>query len=259
MKKLDFNKFLSLAAFPLLMAALIVPVFIWRHELWDLFSSRRELRTWIQGWGAWAPLVFIGLQTLQVVVFIIPGEVAQILGGFLFGAVKGTILSVAGIFIGSVIAFSLGRVLGRSFVAALFSKERLESVEKLLLTPSARIIFFLLFLIPGLPKDILCYVAGLTPIGFPFFLAASTLGRLPGIVVSAVIGSAAAADRWVLTSIVSVAAVGLFAAGFFLRQPIQRWVERVGSRKHGAGAAAESGAGEAPGAHGAKDSSSSPS
>jgi uncharacterized membrane protein YdjX (TVP38/TMEM64 family) len=247
-KKLDIRRVLSLAAFPLLIAALIVPVFIWRHELWDLFSSRRELRAWIQGWGAWAPLVFIGLQTLQVVVFVIPGEVAQIAGGFLFGAVKGALLSVAGIIIGSTIAFALGRALGRSFVSALFPKERLESLEKLLLTSSARIIFFLLFLIPGIPKDILCYVAGLTPVGFPFFLAASTLGRLPGIVVSAVIGSAAAADRWVLTTVVSVAALGLFAAGFFLRHPIHRWVERIGSRRQADGAAP--GAGEP----GAKDS-----
>ena len=73
----------------------------------------------------------------------------------------------------------------------------------------ARIAFFLLFLIPGIPKDILCYAAGITPMGFPYFAAVSTLGRLPGIAGSALIGSAAASRRWVLAGIVAGAALVL--------------------------------------------------
>ena len=230
MKTTGLRRALAIIGFPLLIAAVIVPVFIWHKELWDLFSSRHELRAWIQGWGVWAPLVFIGIQALQVIVFIIPGEVAQILGGYLFGAWKGTLLSVLGILIGSAVDFGLARALGRPFVAALVPPERLESMEKLLSTRSARIIFFLLFLIPGIPKDILCYVAGLTPIGFLFFIAASTLGRLPGIPGSSMIGSAAASDRWVLMGIISAAALLLFGAGFILRPRIQKWVERIASR-----------------------------
>jgi len=100
----------------------------------------------------------------------------------------------------------------------------------LLVSRSARVIFFLLFLIPGIPKDILCYVAGLTPMRFPFFAAASTLGRLPGIAGSAIIGSAAASQKWLLTGIIAGVAVALFAAGFFLRSRIQRWVEKIAGR-----------------------------
>lgn len=248
MKKTGARRALALIAFPLLIAAVIVPVFIWHRELWDLFSSRHELRAWIQGWGAWAPLVFIGIQALQVIVFVIPGEVAQILGGYLFGALKGSLLSIVGILIGSCVDFSLARALGRPFVAALFPAERLASMEKLLSSRSARIVFFLLFLIPGIPKDILCYVAGLTPIGFVFFLAASTLGRLPGIVGSSVIGSAAASDKWVLMGIISAAALLLFGAGFILRPRIQRWIEAMAARK-------QAGSG-GPGAH---DDPSTPS
>ncbi len=231
MMKPAARRALALIGFPLLIAALVVPVFIWRRELWDLFSSRHELRAWISGWGAWAPLVFVGVQALQVIVFVIPGEVAQIAGGYLFGVWKGTALSIVGILAGSSVAFALSRGLGRPFVAALFPRERLESMEKLLLTRSARIVFFLLFLIPGIPKDILCYVAGLTPIGYPFFLAASTLGRLPGIIGSSAIGSAAASDRWGLVAVISGAALLLFAAGFFLRSHIQKWMERIAARK----------------------------
>jgi uncharacterized membrane protein YdjX (TVP38/TMEM64 family) len=224
------NELLALAAFPLVIGAIVAAVIIWRDPLWRLFTSPQLLRAWVSGWGIWAPLVFIALQALQVVVFVIPGEVPQIAGGYLFGAWLGSLLSIAGILIGSAASFFLARGLGRPFVAALFPVSQVEKIEKLLTSRSARIVFFLLFLIPGIPKDVLCYVAGLTPMGFPFFAAASTLGRLPGIVGSAVIGSAAASSKWVLAAIVGAAATALFGAGLILRPRIQSWMERISKR-----------------------------
>ena len=90
--------------------------------------------------------------------------------------------------------------------------------------------FFLLFLIPGIPKDVLCYVAGLSPLRFPFFILASMVGRLPGIIGSALIGNSAAQKKWVLAAIVLGAAVVLFAAGFFFRERIEKLLRRIGSR-----------------------------
>lgn len=225
MRKLNAKKLLVLAAFPLLLAAVIVPVIIWHDALWRLFTSPQRLRDWVAAWGIWAPAIFIALQTLQVIVFAIPGEVAQIAGGYLFGTWQGSLLSVAGILIGSVVSFFLARTLGRPFVAALIPAPQVEKIENLLSSRSARVVFFLLFLIPGIPKDILCYVAGLTTMGFLFFVGASTLGRLPGIVGSAIIGNAAASSEWVLAAVVGAAAAALFAAGFFLRPKIQVWLE----------------------------------
>ncbi len=103
---------------------------------------------------------------------------------------------MAGILVGSTAAFFLSRFLGRPFVAAVIPPAQLERVEKLLESRSSRIVFFLLFLIPGVPKDILCYIAGLTPMSFLFFLGVSTVGRLPGIVGSSLIGGAARSSRW---------------------------------------------------------------
>jgi len=103
-------------------------------------------------------------------------------------------------------------------------------MEAQLATSSARIVFFLLFLIPGIPKDFLCYVAGLTPMRLGYFLAVSMLGRIPGIVGSSVIGSAAASERWVLTGIISGGAVLLFAAGLILRPRLQAMIDRVARR-----------------------------
>ena len=225
------GRILALAAFPLLVAVVVVPAIVWRHEILQVFSSVENLRAWIAAWGGWAPAAFVVVQALQVIIFVIPGEVAQIAGGYLFGAWQGTLLSFAGILIGSTVAFFLARILGKPFVAAVVPSEQLERVEKLLLSRGSKIVFFLLFLIPGIPKDILCYVAGISPISFPFFTGASMLGRLPGIVGSSIIGRAAASSRWVLLGIVSGASLALFVTGVILRPRIQAWLEKLAERK----------------------------
>ena len=227
MPRLDARRILALAGFPLLLAAIAVPVAIWHRELWQLFSSTEGLREWVASTGALAPLVFVAIQALQVIVFIIPGEVPQLAGGYLFGPWLGSLLSIGGILIGSTIDFFLARLAGTPFVRALFPADQVDRLGRLLGTRGARVAFFLLFLIPGIPKDILCYVAGLSPMRFPFFAGASTLGRLPGIVGSALIGDAAAARRWPLVIGLGVASVALFVAGWLLRERIQRWIERL--------------------------------
>ncbi len=221
----------AMIAFPLLVAALVVPVVLWHDDLWKVFGSVRRIRTWIDGWGSAAPLAFMAVQTLQVIVFAIPGEVVQIAGGYLFGGWWAILLSLGGIAVGSSAAFFLARLLGRPFVASIVRPERLQPVEKLLESRSSRTVFFLLFLIPGIPKDILCYVAGLTPMRFPYFLGISLLGRLPGIVGSSVIGGAARTDRWILMGIISAIALLLFAAGIVFRPRLQALVERITTRK----------------------------
>jgi len=221
--------------FPLLVAALVVPVIVWHAELWKIFGSVRRIRTWIEGWGAVAPLVFMGVQAIQVIVFAIPGEVVQIAGGYLFGGWVGILLSLSGILLGSTVALFLSRWLGRQFVAAVVPRAQLERMEKLLESRSSQIVFFLLFLIPGVPKDILCYLAGLTPMSLLFFLGISTLGRLPGIVGSSIIGGAARSSRWVALAMLSVAAILLFAAGLIFRPRLQALIEKVAQKKPPAG------------------------
>jgi uncharacterized membrane protein YdjX (TVP38/TMEM64 family) len=224
----------ALVVFPLLIAALLIPVIIWHAELWTVFGSVRRIRDWVQGWGPAAPLVFVAAQALQVIVFAIPGEVVQIAGGYLFGGWMGTLLSLSGILLGSAVAFFLSRFLGRPFVAAVVPPPQLQRVEKLVQSRSSRVVFFLLFLVPGVPKDILCYIAGLTPMGFFYFLGVSVVGRLPGIIGSSMIGGAARSRRWVALGILSVAAIALFFAGLLLRPRLQALIERVAGRRSAA-------------------------
>ena len=225
------RSFFALVGFPLLFVVLIALILVFRKSLWQIFSSPEQLRDWVTGLGVAAPLVFIGLQILQVVVFVIPGEVPQIAAGYLFGFWTGILLSVTGIAIGSAVNFWLARWLGVPFVQRLFKRESIDKVNAIAESSHARIGFFLLFLIPGIPKDILCYVAGLSPMGFFYFMAISGLGRLPGIVGSTLMGTAAAEKRWVLFIVLTAAAVALFLIGFFLKDRIHKMIVRMTGKK----------------------------
>lgn len=124
-------------------------------------------------------LGFIALQILQVVAAPIPGEVTGFLGGFLYGPALGILLSTIGLTIGSFIAFWLSKVFGRPFVEKFVSRKTMAKYDYLLHHKGAFLVF-LLFLIPGTPKDLLCYILGLGHLTTREFLLISTVGRFAG-------------------------------------------------------------------------------
>jgi len=131
------------------------------------------------------PLSFIGfilLQVLQVVVAPIPGEVTGLLGGFLYGPLLGVFLSTIGLTIGSYIAFALARAFGRPLVDRLVDKRVMKRFDYLLHHKGAFLVF-LLFLIPGFPKDYLCYILGLGHLTTMEFLVIGGTGRLFGTIL----------------------------------------------------------------------------
>jgi uncharacterized membrane protein YdjX (TVP38/TMEM64 family) len=157
-------------------------------RLWALFGDVEPLRTWVLAWGAWAPLAVIALQVAQVLVAPIPGQVVGLAGGYLFGTAWGTFYSVVGTGLGSWMALVLARALGRPLVERLVPSSLLQRLDA-----GARkrgLLFLLLvFLLPFLPDDAACFVAGLTPIPIPALMLAVLLGRLPGIWVSCWLGA----------------------------------------------------------------------
>jgi len=227
------RRVLSLLAFPLLFLALLVLTVVYWSELWTLFSSPQTLREWIRSTGVVAPLVFVAVQAFQVVFFFIPGEIPQVAGGYMFGLWLGTVLSLVGITLGATFNFVIARLLGVPFVNVLFAAEKVERTRRIASSPKAKLSFFLFFLIPGIPKDILCYVAGLSVMKLPIFLLFSTLGRIPGIIGSALIGDAAADRRWILAGTIFFVAAVLFVVGFLYRERIQHLLEQIGRRRKG--------------------------
>ena len=131
------------------------------------------------------PLSFVGfivLQTLQVVAAPIPGEVTGVLGGFLYGPLLGLVLSTIGLTLGSWVNFGLSKTFGRPFVDRFVSKKTMDKYDYLLHHKGAFLVF-VLFLIPGFPKDILCYILGLGHLTTREFLVISTVGRFGGTVL----------------------------------------------------------------------------
>jgi len=221
---------LALLGFPLLLVVVIVPVIVFRSELWVVLTSVRRLETWVRTSGPWAPVVFIAVQAVHVIIFVIPGEAIQIAGGYLFGTWAGALYATIGVLIGSPIDFFAARLLGVPFINALLTAERVERMRTPLGTQGSKTVLFLLFLIPGIPKDALCYVSGLSPLRFRFFIFASITARLPGIIGSSIIGSAAADKKWLLAGSIFAAATILFAICFSLRKHVEQWL--LGIAKH---------------------------
>jgi uncharacterized membrane protein YdjX (TVP38/TMEM64 family) len=205
----------------------ILGIGLWQGEaIRAFFGNREALREWVDSKGPYSPLVFIGIQILQVVVFIIPGEITQAAGGFLFGFAEGSLLSVGGILAGSAINYAIGRALGRPFVRAVLGDRGIERTEATLRNRKKEMGYFLLFLIPGIPKDVLCYFAGMAQAPLGIFLIASMAARLPGIIGSSLIGqSAFKGDIRLAIGLTALASL-FFILGLLWKKPLEAFIAK---------------------------------
>jgi uncharacterized membrane protein YdjX (TVP38/TMEM64 family) len=152
------------------------------------FTSEERMRSFVDSFGPFGFLAFILLQIAQVVAAPVPGEVTGLLGGFLYGPVLGVTFSTIGLTIGSYVAFALARTFGRPFVDRFVDKRVMKRFDYLLHHKGAFLVF-LLFLIPGFPKDYLCYILGLGHLTTAEFLVIGGTGRLFGTVLLTLGGS----------------------------------------------------------------------
>jgi uncharacterized membrane protein YdjX (TVP38/TMEM64 family) len=165
------------------------------REALRFFSSKKRLNDFIASFGFYAPLVFISLQILQVVVAPIPGELTGFIGGYVFGFGPGLAYSTVGLTLGSVFAFLVSRRLGRAFVRRFVGQEVMAKFEHLMERQGA-FFSFIFFLIPGLPKDYFCYLLGLSPMHIFTFFVISTLGRFPGTLLLTMQGQAVRSENY---------------------------------------------------------------
>ena len=145
--------------------------------------DRDRLKSFLDSLGPLSFIGFIILQMLQVVAAPIPGEVTGFIGGYLYGVLIGIVLSTIGLTLGSLVAFIISKNFGRPFVEKFVKRETIERYEYLLKHRKAAFLVFFLFLLPGFPKDYLCYVLGLGPMSTKKFLLLSTAGRFSGTVL----------------------------------------------------------------------------
>jgi uncharacterized membrane protein YdjX (TVP38/TMEM64 family) len=198
------------------------------------FVQQPELfRAWVDARGVWGRAAYVGMVVLQVFVAVIPGEPLEIGGGYAFGALEGTLLCLLGEGIGSLAVFFFIRRFGLPAVEVFFPAEKLEKLRFLQTSPKRNALFFLIFMVPGTPKDILCYFAGLTDMKLSAWLLICTLGRIPSVLTSTLGGAALGLKNYQFAVIVFGATLLLSGAGFLLYQKICKEQDKHGnSGKH---------------------------
>ena len=179
-------------------------------------------QAWVDSYGVWSRVIFIGMVVLQVIVAFIPGEAIELAAGYAFGAVEGTALSMVGIGIGSWIIFGLVRRFGVKMVEVFFEKKKISEVGFLKNPKKTKVLAFLLMLIPGTPKDFLSYFAGLTDLSLSQWLGITLVARIPSVVTSTVTGAAAGDERYVLAVIMLIVTSVISAAGILYYRRICR-------------------------------------
>ncbi len=207
----------------LVVAAIAVAVSIPIINFLSQENANELISSYINSLGFGGVLVFGGIQLLQVVIAIIPGEPVEFAAGILYGWFWGVLICIFFTALGSIIVFSLMKKLGEQFALNFFSKESLDKFKFLKNEQSLELIIFALFFVPGTPKDLLTYIAPLTGIKLWRFIAITSVARIPSIVTSTLAG-ATLGEGNIMTTILIFAVtgvigiVGVFAVNRYLKR-----------------------------------------
>lgn len=202
----------------IVVAVLLVILLIkYMPKLLLITVSLEEFKKYILSMGHFGVLMIILFQGLQTIIAPIPGEVIQIAGGYLYGIPLGTMYNLIGLIIGSGMAFYFARLIGRDFVENLIKKKNLKWINNIMESKKFEIILFIIFIVPGLPKDFMIYVAGLTNLKPIKFFVISVISRLPWIMISASVGANINAGNYGMTIVILVIAIIGFLLGVFYK------------------------------------------
>lgn len=220
------------------LAVLVLLVLLFRHEIasgmmtvYRWISNREQVERFIAAFGKGAPLAFMALQIIQVVLAPVPGEATGFIGGYLFGTVKGFAYSSLALAVGSWINFAVGRYLGRRFVRRWIPANKLARFNHLVKRQGV-IVLLICFIFPGFPKDYLCLFLGITALPLKAFLLMASIGRMPGTLMLSLQGEFLFHKNYAVLAV----AFGVTALAAFLsikyRETIYRWMEKM-NRKTG--------------------------
>lgn len=229
MPKSDIVKFIGLIAFFVVITAACA-------ALWPLISNVFEpggveaLIADAQNAGVFGVLILLAVEFLQVVVAFIPGEVVQIAAGLMYGPWLGALVIFIGCVISSAFVFVLVHKLGAPFVQAMVPMKYLAKFRHFEETGRLTIVVFILFFIPGLPKDVFTYLVPLTDMKMSTFLIVSNVGRIPGIIVSTYAASGLAEGDYVQSIIIFAVVAVIAIIGILCRERIMGALEKRSKR-----------------------------
>lgn len=229
MVKLNKKTIINLSVFLLVFAAIMY--FMYAYGWLDLFTNMQRLIQFTEEYRTYAVFIFIGLQVLQVVFAPIPGEVTGFAGGIIFGPFWGIVYSTIGLTLGSWIAFTLAKVVGRPLVESVVSSKTIKKYDYVM-KHKGLFLALLLFIIPGFPKDYLCYLLGLGHMGHGAFLIVTVLGRLLGTALLTLGGTFFRDERYIALFTLVGISIALILLSMIYRASIERWSRRIRAAQH---------------------------
>jgi uncharacterized membrane protein YdjX (TVP38/TMEM64 family) len=218
---------ISLAVVLLLMVLLTLFVSHWLRSF-----SQDDFRDYVRSFGVLAPLVMLGLQILQVFIALIPGEIVESAAGYILGPWLGAAVCYLGICVASTLIFTLTRRYGVKLTEVFVSRERINELRFLNTEQKRNTLIFLLFFIPGTPKDLLSYFVGLTDMKLSVWVAISFFARIPSVVTSTLGGDALGTQSYLRAAIVFGAAGLLSAVGLYLYHKLKAAHNARKERRH---------------------------
>lgn len=225
MGKGDIFKFVGLVAFFAIMVLVCVLLWPYFHELFEPGGLDRVIEQ-VRDAGPLGVLILLGLQFLQIVVAFIPGEVVQVAAGMLYGPWLGALIILVGCVISSAFIFALVHKLGAPFVQNMVPTTYLEKFRKFEDSGKLSIVVFVLFLIPGLPKDVFTYLVPLTDMRMRTFVTLSNVGRIPGVLISTYAASGLVDGRITESIIIFAVAAVIALLGIIFRDRIMGFFEK---------------------------------
>lgn len=215
--KTKFNKQVLKICFVVFVLALVGALcWVIAKPMMEFVGEPQKFREWVNVNGIYGRLAYMGMMILQIIAAFLPGEPFEMVAGYAFGTIEGTLLCLGASAIGSIIVLILARKYGMKFVGLFFKKEQIDKVKFLKSSPKRIFLFSIIFTLPGTPKDLLCYFVGVTDIKLWKLMVICSIGRIPAIVTSTVGGDALGTKSYVLAIIVFVSTVMISLAGAFV-------------------------------------------
>lgn len=190
--KIKFGVFIAFILLTVIVALILLPNIIALKDK----VNRDLLKDQILSFGIWGWLIFAALQVFQIIFAVIPGEPIEVIGGLLYGPWGGALACLLGSLVGTVLLYYLVKLLGYSFVNNMVDINKTQKFKFLHNNKKLNLIIFILFFIPGTPKDVLSYVIPLTDVKPLQYFAITTIARIPSVITSTFAGSAIDNEKW---------------------------------------------------------------
>lgn len=231
MDKVQKRKKITAGAKFLLLIGIVflLPLYIavFHRDILNSFSSVEDIEYFFSNNKIIVALAYILFQSLQIIICIIPGQGLQMGAGYFYGVPGGLVLSIIGAFAGSVITYYLARILGHDWIHIFFGEEKIKKMIQRFNSKKATIIVFLIFLIPGIPKDLCNYAAGLSEMKLKPFLVISLIGRTPGMLGSIIIGRQLYYRSYAIAVTVGITALIFFVLGIIYHKRINSYLDSL--------------------------------